>query len=75
MSSVKHVILINYLGVGVQIVVCGSSCRTAPSKGTHLWRQPATACRSARLSARRHGADAGRSLTPDYLAELGHTPS
>lgn len=73
--SVKHVIGILYLGVGVQSAVSGSICRTAPSKGTHLWTQPATVCRSGQRSARHHGADAGRSPTPGYPAELGHTPS
>lgn len=63
------------LGVGAQSAVCGSSCRTAPSKGTRLWRRPATVCRSDLLSAQHHKADAWRSPAPGSLAELGHTPS
>lgn len=64
-----------YTGVEAQSGGCGSSCRTALSTGTHLWRRPATACRSGRLSTQRRRANAGRSPTPGCPAEVGHTPS
>lgn len=51
-------VVVTDLGVAAQRAVCGSSCRKAPSTGTHLWRRPATVCRSDRLSARHCGADA-----------------
>lgn len=49
---------VTHMGDAVQSEVCDNNYRTAPSKGTRLWRQPATACRSGQLSEQHHGAAA-----------------